>query len=975
MKEKTLGKLYYGFELLEKRILNDINSDGFLFEHKKSGAKLLYIYNEDDNKVFSISFRTPPNDNTGLPHILEHSVLCGSRKYKAKEPFVELLKGSLNTYLNAMTFSDKTMYPIASHNEKDFMNLMDVYMDAVFYPMIYEKPEIFLQEGWHYGIDTLDSPLVYKGVVYNEMKGAYSSSDKALDEAITKSLFPDNQYSLESGGNPQNIPDLSYDEFLNFHKKFYHPSNSYIYIYGNGDMDKYLEYLDSEYLKNFDRINIDSTIKFQNPFDKPVEVNNTYSISEEESDNDKTYLALSFVVGKSTEAEHILSMDILKYILTETSASPIKNALLDAGIGKSVYGYFNTNIYQPIFSIIAENANKQDKEKFEKIIYSTLENIVKKGIDKKLIEGAINIWEFMLREADYGYRPKGLVYCIQAMHSWLYNGDPMIFMNYSEFFKTIKSALTTDYFEKFIEKYLLQNNHCSMSVVSPEKGLETKNEENLIKKLETLKKSMTNDELKKIMQKENNLKKYHQTPDSKEILEQIPMLELKDIEKKTPNLPIEIIEKDNYKLLFHAMNTNEIIYINLIFDSTTVPQEMIPYISLLANVIGKISTKNYNYEQLSNEVSIYTGGIGFSSEVYTSRDNNYYPKFIISGKSLADKLPKLFELLEEIIINTIYTENKRIKDIIRESKTNMLTNLLDSGHVTAARRVSANVSQSNEYNERISNISYYEFLCDIEKNIDNNIENIEDKLKQTAELIFNKQNLIVSTTLDDKNKEIFEKNFNSFEKKLNNKNLKTYNYKLDKKYNKEGFLTSSKIQYVAKAVNYNDIGYKFNGELMVLQTILDLDYLWNAVRVQGGAYGVLISISKNGYIIMSSYRDPNIVKTLEAYNKSGEYLSKFNIDDREMRKYIIGTINSLDTTMSCATKGKSAAIRYITKLSQEQIQKDRDEVLSTNQQNINHYVDMLTQVMNQNNIVVIGNENAIKQNKDLFDDLNTTFQN
>lgn len=973
MEKKVVGKLYNGFELLEKRDLKDIYSEGFLFEHKKSGARLLYISNDDDNKVFSISFRTPPNDSTGLPHILEHSVLCGSRKYKAKEPFVELLKGSLNTYLNAMTFSDKTMYPIASRNSKDFMNLMDVYMDAVFYPMIYDRPEIFLQEGWHYGLEDKNEPLTYKGVVYNEMKGAYSSADHILNDTINKSLFPDNQYSMSSGGNPQNIPDLSYEDFLVFHKKYYHPSNSYIYLYGNDDMDKHLKYLNDEYLQNFDRIKVDSKIKFQKPFKQSVEASETYSIAKEEDDKDKTYLSLSFITGLSTSAEHILSLDILNYILLQTSASPVKKALLNAGIGKSVYGYLNSNIYQPEFTIVAENANKEDKEKFKETIYAILEDLAKNGIDKKLIEGAINIFEFTLREADYGNRPKGLTYNIQALSSWLYDDDPMIFMDYNKCIENIKSALTTNYFELLIDKYLLKNQHCSLVMVSPQKDLETKMEEELIKKLEDNKKAMTDEQINKIIEREVNLKKYHQTPDTKDILEQIPMLELKDIDKKTTEIPIEVVEKEDFKILFHTMDTNKIIYLDLMFDTTTVPQEMISYISLLSNIIGKISTKNHNYEQLSNEVSIYTGGIRFNTEVYTARDNSYYPKFIISSKVLANKLPKLIELLNDIINNTLYSDDKRIKEILKEYKSNMLSHMLGNGHVTAAKRAASNMFQANKYEECISNISYYEFLCEIEKDIDNNMENIKNKLLQTAEYIFNRKNLIVNVTLDKENKNLFLQEFKNFESNLTSKDKEIYEYNFDKKYNREAFLTASKIHYVAKAVNYKDCGYKFDGSLMVLQTILDLDYLWNEVRVQGGAYGVSISI-RYGYILMSSYRDPNIKKTLKAYDNSGKYLSVFNADEREMTKYIIGTINSLDYIMSCATKGKVSAIRYITGVTHEQIQKDRDEVLQTSQNKLKSYIDMFNEIMKQNNIAVIGNENSIKQNKDLFDNLNIIFQ-
>lgn len=975
MENLVTKSIYNGFELLEKRILSDINSEGFLFEHKKSGAKLLYISNEDDNKVFSISFRTPSHNSTGVAHILEHCTLCGSKKYQAKEPFVELLKGSLNTFLNAMTFSDKTMYPIASQNDKDFMNLIDVYMDAVFNPLIYTKPQIFLQEGWHYSLENIDEPLTYKGVVYNEMKGAYSSGDRVLNNAVAKSLFPDTQYKYSSGGDPNFIPDLSYTEFLEFHKKYYHPSNSYIYLYGNGDILNYLKYLDTNYLQSFDRIALNSKIKIQPPLNKQIELFDKYSIGADESIENKTYLALNFVVGNTSDAENVFAMDILNFILLGTPASPLKKALLESGIGKSIYGYVDSSICQPVFSIVAENANIEDKLNFKTVVYDTLKNLVNTGIDKKLIEGAINIFEFTFREADFGHRPKGLTYNIQAMSSWLYGNDPMAFMEFNKYFKNIKTALSTNYFENIILKYLLNSDHSSIVVVSPQKNLEFEVETELANKLQKVKQSLSTDELNKILKTENDLKRYQQTSDTKEVLEQIPILELKDISKKALQIETEIIKNKNYDLIMHTDNTNKIIYLNLYFDTTTVPQDMIPYISLLSNMIGKLSTTNYTYEQLSNEVTIYTGGIGFSAEVYSDRDGNYYPKFFISARVLTDKLPKLLELLVEIINNTLYSEDKRIKEILKEHKTDILTHLLSHGNIAAARRVVSNVSKVNLYEDYISNISYYEFLYKLENNIDNDIAEIKQKLSQTANYIFNIQNLIISSVVDKDDKQLFLDNISNLTDNLRNEIKKNYKYELTKQYSREAFLTASKIQYVAKAGSYKNEGYKFNGHMLVLETILDLDYLWNEVRVQGGAYGVLISISKNGYILMSSYRDPNIKQTINAYENAYKYLSNFNIDKREMTKYIIGTINSIDRPLSCAAKNRVMSTRYIAKVSQEQLQKDRDEILSTDLVKIKEYIEMLNKVMHQNNIVVIGNENAIKQNRDLFEDLNTCFQN
>lgn len=973
MEEKIAGKMYYGFELIEKRDLYDIKSTGFLFEHKKSGAKLLYVSNDDENKVFSISFRTPCSDSTGVSHILEHSVLCGSRKYRVKEPFVELLKGSLNTYLNAMTFLDKTMYPIASCNDKDFINLIDVYMDSVFYPLIYDRQEIFLQEGWHYQLENTDGALKYGGVVYNEMKGAYSSAEKVLDRAITESLFPDNQYVYESGGDPKVVPDLSYEQFLDFHKKYYHPSNSYIYFYGNGNIDTHLKYLDTNYLSNFDTAQVDSHIDFQKPFEKSTEIQKVYSIASEESERDKTYFALSFAIGTTESAENVLAIDILNFILMMTPASPLKKAILDETIGKNVYGYSNSNIRQPIYSIVVENTNSECKQKFKSTVYDTLENIVKNGLDKKLVEGAVNVFEFIMREADYGSRPKGLTYNVQAMASWIYGDDPMKFMQFSQYFENIKSD--NRYFEKFIDRYILKNNHSSLVSVVPEKGLENQIEVELSKKLEDYKKSLSSDELNCIVENYKKLKLYHEISDTRENLNKIPILEIEDIDRCIKELPIQVLQKDDYKLLLHIMDTNKIVYTNLIFDSTTVPQSMIPYIGLLAHIIGEVSTQNYSYEELTKELSIYTGGVVFSPEVYCSRDGNYYPKFVVSSKVLIDKLPKMLELLKEMINNTVYTEDKRIKEILQEYKSNLLSTLLSRGNLTASKRACSNIFQAKMYEEYISNISHYEFLCDLENKIETDIESIKQKLVDTANYIFNRQNLILSVATNQENEKLVQTEFEKFASNLKNEKFKSNIYNFEKHYNREAFLTASKVQYVAKAVDYKKAGYNFDGSMFVLKTILDLDYLWNEVRVKGGAYGVSIVIRYEGYMFIVSYRDPNIVNTLNSYDSIGNYIDRFDADERDMRKYIIGTISSLDMPMSSATKAKVAAIRYITGVSHQTLQKDRDEILNTDISKIKSYSNMLKDIMSQNNIAVIGNENNINQNSKLFDNLNTVFQN
>ena len=559
--EYKIGTNYNGFVLVREENIKEVNSIARIFEHEKTGARLLHMENDDTNKVFSIGFKTPPEDSTGVMHILEHSVLCGSRKFPTKEPFVELVKGSLNTFLNAMTFSDKTIYPIASQNEKDFFNLMDVYLDAVFYPNIYKTKEILMQEGWHYDLEKKEDELTYKGVVYNEMKGAFSSPEGILMRKIQETLFPDNTYSNESGGDPKYIPDLTYEQFIDTHKKYYHPSNSYIFLYGDMNLEKCLKFINEEYLADFDRKEIDAEIKPQEKYNSIKDVEYTYSISEEDDDSEKTFLALNYVTGRSTDEEVYMDLNLLEYILLEAEGAPLKKALLDAEIGKDVFGSFDGGILQPVFSIIAKNSEVNKKEKFRKVVYDTLNDIVKNGIDKKLIEGCINAFEFRLREADTGGYPKGLVYYMNAMDSWLYGGDPLMHIKYEHAIENVKKSLNTNHFEELIKKYMLDNTHASLLTLKPEKGLAQREENELKEKLENYKNSLSEEELNKIVEETNNLILRQSTPDSPELLETIPLLSLDDIGKEVEDLTINKVKHNNIEILHCNTFTSNIAYL------------------------------------------------------------------------------------------------------------------------------------------------------------------------------------------------------------------------------------------------------------------------------------------------------------------------------------------------------------------------------------------------------------------------------
>lgn len=970
-----IGDVCHGFRLIDEREIKEINSVARLFRHEQSGARLLSLSNDDDNMVFAISFRTPPRDSTGLPHILEHSVLCGSRKFPVKEPFVELIKGSLNTFLNAFTYPDKTMYPVASRNEKDFRNLMDVYLDAVFYPKIYDKPEILMQEGWHYELEKRDDPITYRGVVYNEMKGAFSSPDQVLFRKIQESLFPDTPYGVESGGDPEVIPTLTYERFLDFHRTYYHPSNSYIFLYGDSDIRSHLAFIDQEYLRHFEQIDIASEVPLQQPFAEPRELTVEYPIAVGEKESDKTFLSLNFCAGSSLDPEVCLALGILEHMLLETPAAPLKKALLEARIGKDVFGYFDGVILQPVFSIVVRNSEEDRKQEFEDIVFKTLRSLARDGLDKKLIEASVNTHEFSLREADYRGRPKGLFYCLKLMTSWLYDADPTLHLQYEPLLERVKTSFTTDYFERLIDRYLLDNSHRSLLVVKPRPGLADERDEQVRKRLAAVKASLSEEEIDKLIAQTERLRRMQQEPDPPEALATIPVLSLDDIEKRAEQLPLEQKEEGGVTVLTHPMFTNKIAYINLFFDSSAVPQRLLSYIPLLTRVLGKVSTETYAYEDLATEINIHTGGIAAVAQAFAQvdTDERYHPKLIVKSKALVEKSAKLFELLEELLLRTRFDEERRLREVIQETKSRAEMEIFDRGHQIATQRVVSYFSPFGRYTEIMRGFSFYRFVAELEKDFDSKAEEIKDNLRTVARLVFDRSNLLVSVVSSDEDYGKVRPDLSALIERLPSTNPERQEYSFDLHPLNEGLLTPGDVQYVAKGYNFRRLGHSYRGAMQVLRTVAGLDYLWNKVRVQGGAYGSSASFSRNGNVAFSSYRDPNLVETLAVYDAAPEYLRSFVASDREITKYIIGTISQIDTPLTPSMKGEQATARFISGLTHDMVQRERDEVLSSSQKDIREMADIVEDVMKQQHICVLGSESRIRENSKLFGTLVKVF--
>lgn len=960
------------YELIKKEELADLNSVGYVWKHKKTHARVAVICNDDNNKVFSIGFRTPPEDSTGVAHIVEHTVLCGSKEFPSKDPFVELVKGSLNTFLNAMTYPDKTIYPIASCNDKDFQNLMHVYLDAVFYPNIYKREEIFKQEGWHYELEDIEEDIKYNGVVYNEMKGAFSSPEQQLSRLIQASLFPDTAYGVESGGDPKDIPSLTYENYLAFHKKYYHPSNSYIYLYGDMDMEEKLAWIDENYLSHFDYAPVDSQIQMQTPFEETREIVDSYPLTEGETLTDKTYLSFNTVIDTSLNKELYVAFQILEYVLVDNPGAPLKQALLDAGIGKDILSSYDNGILQPVFSIIAKDANKEQKEQFMKVFRDTLKELVEKGLDQQALLAAINYFEFKYREADFGSYPKGLMYGIQMLDSWLYS-DEAIFTHIlaNDTYAYLKSQIATGYFEKLIDKYLLNNPHSTLVIVKPEENLTAKKEEKVAAELAEYKASLSKEELEKLVADTKALKKYQEEPSTPEELEKIPMLTREDMEKKVRPLISQERELCGDKLVFQNVYTNGIAYLKFVFDISEL-KELAPYLSLLTTVLGYMDTENYSYLEFSNETNIYTGGIISDINTYSKHgvQDEFKVTFELRTKVLYGQMKKALQLLEEMTYRTDFSDSKRLKEIISEAKSRMQMKLNGSGHSVAMSRSMSYFSKLAKFSDEMEGIGYYRFLCDLEEHFDEKREMLISVFQKILDYTLCREHLIMSLTADEKGYEVFSEHAEGFLTHIEKKRTKdkpTADVQMLAHGAQEGFKYAGQVQYVARSGNFIKHGHAFHGALHILKVILGYDFLWNNVRVKGGAYGCMCGFMQTGNAYFVSYRDPNLAETNEIYEKAYEYVKNFTVTERDMTKYMIGAISNMDTPLTPSTTGIRSFNAYMIGMTEEELQKYRNQVLEVTQEDIRALAPIIKAFMDDGNLCVIGNEKKIEECKDLFD--------
>ena len=956
------------YKLIEEKYIDEVASNCKVYTHIKTGARVLTLENNDDNKAFGIGFRTPPERGNGVCHIVEHCVLSGSRKFKTKEPFMDLIKSSLQTFLNAMTFPDKTIYPVSSRNEKDFYNLMDVYLDAVFHPAIYEEEKIFLQEGWHYELKDKEDDLKYNGVVYNEMKGVYSASENLVSDAMVFALHENSSYGVDSGGDPKLIPSLSYEEFKDYHKKYYHPSNSYIYLYGNQNMEEALDFIDKNYLQDFDKAEINSEIILNDEIKKTKDVEITFSASKEEMKDKIDYLSKGWTLGYADSKMDVFMRDFLAELLIDAQGGPLKKAIFDAGLAEDVYAETSSSLPLDL-SIVLKNTEADKKDEFLKLLRESLEKLVEEGIDKDLLEATLNKFEFIFREG--GGTQKAIIYYIRALNSWLYDQSPLDALYYNDVLSEVKEKLNDGFVENYIKEKLLDNEYSVNLIARPELNKNHREEEELNKVLQELKAKMSDEEIQEIVKKSRDLEEYQNQEDSQENKDTIPSLELSDIDEKVTEYPVEEDKLGDVVYLKTHQETNGIVYTTLSHDISFIEKEEMETMSLLLSLIGLIDTKNYTYEELNNEIYKATGGISFNPSVYVDAKDKekYVLRMNIKMKSTADKLGRGLEIIDEIMNNSLLDSKKRIKELLNILKSRIESTMLQNGHQFIISILKSYYSRVADIQSHIGGLNYYDFMRDSVENFEEKWEDFERQSEKIYDKLFVRDNLIISTAgnLEDLNN--IKPELEKYIKSLEVKNIEPADYEFERNNKNEGLYTTSNVVYVSKGYNLEDLGLKYRGDLTVLANILNSSYLHNEIRAKGGAYGGGITIGRSGDMATYSYRDPNLKNTVKVYDSIGSFVENVKMSDEDLKNFIIGSMNSFDPLLSPEQVGDINLSRFITGLKVEDLEKSKKEALETNLEKLNSYGKIFDEAMKKNYLAAFGSENIIRDGEDLFKEI------
>ncbi len=952
-----------GFEMIREQDVPELKTIARTYKHLRTKAELLSLINDDENKVFGVTFRTPPKDSTGVPHILEHSVLCGSRKYPLKEPFVELLKGSLQTFLNAMTYPDKTCYPVASQNVQDFYNLIDVYLDAVFYPRL--TPFVLQQEGWHFELEEPEDNLTYRGIVFSEMKGAYSSPDSLLYEYSQQSLFPDNTYGLDSGGDPRHIPDLTFEQFQAFHRLYYHPSNARIFFYGDDDPDRRLELVD-DYLKDFEEVEVESGIPIQAPFERPSHVTRYYAAGEGGERTARGMLTVNWLLPQTTDRELNMAFQMLDYILLGMPGSPLRKALIDSGFGEDICGAgIGTELRQMYFSTGLKGINPGDAEKVEQLVVQTLEGLVQKGIDPRTVEAALNTIEFAMRENNTGGYPRGLVIMLRSLTTWLYEGDPLALVAFEGPLAAVKQQVSTErtYFENLIDRYLLKNPHRVTLLLKADPELAEKEAKDEGERLGRKRAAMGREELDEIRRTAKKLRELQETPDSPEALKTIPTLKLGDVDKQNQEIPLALTGRDGTDLLFHDLFTNGIAYLDLGFNLHALPQQYLSYIPIFGRALLEMGTETEDFVTLSQRISRKTGGIHptFFTSFVKQRGTGAVWLFL-RGKAMQAQTQELMSIIRDVLLTVRLDDQSRFRQIVLEAKARQEQSLVPSGHQIVNIRLRSHFSEADWAAEQLKGVSYLFFLRELVERIEKEWPKVLSDLEEVRRILVNRRAMLLNVTVDEGGWSRFEPQVHEFLDAMPDESLEIVDWDPLRPTEFEGLTIPSQVNYVGKGMNIYDLGYQFHGSAHVVARYLRNAWLWERIRMQGGAYGAFCLFDRlTGVVTFVSYRDPNLSQTLEGFDQSAQFLADLDLTPDELTKGIIGAIGDIDQYRLPDAKGYTSMLRYLSGETDEERQRMRDEVLGTTREDFKAFGHLLEAASKKGLVKVLGSEKSIQE--------------
>ncbi len=953
--------IIHGFELMREEDIRELRAKARLFRHVKTGAELLSLENDDENKVFAITFRTPVSDSTGVPHIMEHSVLCGSRKYPLKEPFIQLSKGSLKTFLNAFTYADKTCYPVASQNVQDLYNLMDVYLDAVFHPLI--PPETLQQEGWHYELEKVEDPLRYKGVVFNEMKGVYSTPEATLYDTIRQSLFPDNTYAFDSGGDPAHIPDLTYAQFKGFHETFYHPANARIFFYGDDHSDERLRRVD-EYLREYDRRAVDSEVKLQPRFDTPREVMRPYPVGEDTDTAKKSIATICWMLDAITDTEEMLALEILDHTLLGSLASPLRKALIDSGLGEEVAGGgLGTSLRQAVFAAGLKGIAPDAADKVEAVVLDTLAQLAKDGIDPAMVEASLNTIEFNLRENNTGQFPRGISLMLAALSTWLHDGDPLAPLKYEAPLAAVKAryAAGERLFEGLIEKYFLNNPHRVKVVVHPDREMTKRAEEVEAARLAQVRAGLSEADLTTLVEATHELQRLQETPDSPEALATIPSLTLSDLDRTNKTIPIETLRCADTDVLYHDLFTNGIVYLDLGMDMHALPQRLLPYVPLFGRALLEMGTQTEDYVRLAQRIGSKTGGIWRQLWSTMPRQSDQgAARMFLRGKATVAQADELFRLLHDILLTANFDNRERFRQMVLESKARQESGIIYNGSGVVMTRLAAHFNEADWLDEQLGGLTNLFFVRELIGQVESDWSSVLAALEEIRQVLVNRRGMVVNVTLDAGNWVTVGPQLEAFLGSLPMKPMTKAHWQPETAPAPEGLVIPGQVNYVGKAANIYQAGYRYHGSVAVINRYLRTMYLWDRVRVQGGAYGAHNSFSRRtGVYTYASYRDPNLLKTLQNYDDAGAYLRSLDLDQNELEKTIIGAIGDMDTYRLPDAKGWVSMDRYLAGDTEAELQQIREEILGTTARDFHAFADALDSVAASDVVIVLGAQGAI----------------